>query len=153
MFACLSQSNGIATAFSTSSSSIFAQALRLAGSALIDSAAVIAALILGMFVWPQFTLPVDTMDLPLNVMLSTVCGSAKSAIQPTLGHTSISSLGTLQYFAYIVAVSTSVNFVVKPRFLSVWLTLSASCSAGFPLEQTIVTVSPPENLPFGYPAR
>src|SRR2546421_12357419 len=99
MFACLSQSKGTAAAFSTISSSIFAHALRRAGSLLIDSAAVIAALSRGRFVWLQLTLPVGTIDVPLNVMLSTVCGSAKSAIQPTLGHTSISSFGTLQYFA------------------------------------------------------
>ena len=113
------------------------------------SALVIASLIFGTFVWPQLTLPVALMNLPLNVMFRTVCGSAKSAIQPTFGQTSISSFGTLQYFAYIVDVSTSVSFVVKPRFFSVWLTISASCSAGLPFAPTIWMVSPPVYLPLG----
>src|ERR1700730_4175320 len=95
-FPCLPQSNGIAAASSTISVSIFAHAAARADGSLIDSAAVIAVLIAGTLAWGQLTLLVEGMNLPLNVMLSTVCGSAKSAIQPTLGHTSISSLGTLQ---------------------------------------------------------
>ena len=55
-----------------------------------------------------------------------------------LGQTVISSLGTSQYFAYIVASSTRVNLVLKPRLFSVELTISASCSAGSPFAPTIV---------------
>src|SRR5437764_10772812 len=100
MFACLSQSNGTARACSTISSSVFAHAAARAETPLTDSAAVIAELTFELLDWLQFTFPVALMYLPLNVMLRIVCGSAKSAIQPTLGQTSISSLGTLQYFAY-----------------------------------------------------
>src|ERR1700676_4035737 len=149
MFACLSQSNGTDAATPTISSSILAQAAPRAATPETLSAAVIAAFIFGLLSCGQFTLPVALMNLPLNVMSSTVCGSAKSWIQPTLGQTSISSFGTLQYFAYIVAVSTSVNLVVKPSSLSVLLTISASCSAGLPLAPTIVIVLPPVYFPLG----
>src|SRR5580658_8989272 len=145
----LSQSNGIAAASSTSSSSILAHAAPRASLPFTSSAAAIAALIFGTSVWPQLTLPVDSMCLPLKVMFSTVCGSEKSAIQPTLGHTSISSLGTLQYFAYMVDCSTTENLVTKPRFFIVWLTISASSLAGGLLEPTITTGFVPVYLPLG----
>src|ERR1700722_439600 len=152
MLACLSQSNGMSAASSTSSSSILAHALARASVPVTFSAAAIAALIFGTFVWPQFTFPVETIVVPLNVMLSTVCGAGKAGIQPTLGQIVISSFGTLQYFAYIVEVSTSENLTVKPRFFSVCSTISASCSAGLPLAPTTVIVSPPVYLPLGKPA-
>ena len=53
--------------------------------------------------------------VPANVGSSTVCGSAKSRIQPTVGQTSISCFGTPQYLLYITDWSTSVKFVLKPR--------------------------------------
>src|SRR5205807_10155966 len=139
----------IAAACATSFSSILAHALARASLPLTASASFIAALTSGLLNWPWLTFPVGTIVVPLNVIFRIVCGSAKSAIQPPLGQTSMFSLGTLQYFAYIVAVSTSVIFVVKPRFFSVWLTISASCSAGLPFEPTTVIVSPPVYLPLG----
>src|SRR5690348_10593923 len=146
---CLSQSNGTAMAFSTSFVSISPQAFARAPLPFTLSASVIALFSSGSFATLQFTFPVGTINLPLNVMLRTVCGSAKSAIHPTFGQIEIFSFGTLQNFAYIVEVSTSVNFVLKPRLFSVELTISASCSAGGPLAPTTVTVSLPVYLPDG----
>ena len=79
--------------------------------------------------------------LPLNGMSSTAWGSPKSATQPTFGQTSISSAGTPQNFEYIADFSTRLSFVLKPRFCSVWLTISASSDSGLPVTPTICSVA------------
>src|ERR1700704_1635034 len=100
--ACLSQSYGMATASSTSSLSMAAQALFRASLPITASAFSIAWLIFGWFTRPQLELvPLVTINLPLNGTSSAACGSLKSAIQPTFGQTSIASVTTPQNFEYI----------------------------------------------------
>src|SRR5919204_2030870 len=115
---------------------------------MIVSAFVIAELIAGSFSCGQFELLVGRMFAPLNVGSSTVCGSAKSFCQPTLGQIATCDFGTLQNFEYIVSRGTARRLILKP---SCWSVLSATSATFFWLLALSVTISkgvpPPVYLP------
>jgi len=87
--------------------------------------------------------------LPLKATLSTVCGSAKSRIQPRFGQTCTLALGTPQKRPYMTDTSTSLSCVLKPSACSVCSTICASLLSGAPARPTTWIVSSPVYLPDG----
>src|SRR5947209_8626677 len=120
-------------------SSIWPQALARSAVPTASLAFSIAASIAGSLSWDQAWLLVGVMLVLSNVGARTVWGSAKSRTHPTFGQTLTSSFGVPQNFVYMIDWSTSLKFVLKPRFWSVWSTICASWSAGAPVDPTTTT--------------
>src|SRR5579863_6817220 len=87
-----------------------------------------------LFVWRMF--------LPLNVGSSSVCGSWKSASQPTFGQMFGSLFGTLQNRVYMAACWTEIVFTFIPIFARLLATTAAVSDPGGELSATCVTCGP-----------
>src|ERR1051326_8973518 len=103
----------------------------------------------GSFSCGQFELFDGMMFFPLNVGSSTVCGSAKSFSQPTLGQIATLAFGTLQNFEYIVLRSTARRLTLKPSDCIDCCATSATFFCAAALSVTISNVWPPVYLPLG----
>src|SRR5215472_420590 len=90
----------------------------------------------------QLLLFVVRMFLPLKVGSSSVCGSWKSASQPTFGQMSGWFFGTLQNFVYIAVWSTKTGFTFIPIFARLLTTTCAVSLPGVALSATIVIAGP-----------
>src|SRR5438552_8627849 len=127
-------------------------AARWAGS-LISAAFLIASLIALSLSNGQLELFVGTIESPLNGTCRMDCGSLKSLIHPTFGHTFGSFFTTSQNFVYIVSVVTNCTLTLNPSCESWSLTTAAVLFAGGSLEPTIVIEqSLPVHFPLGKPA-
>src|SRR4029077_12709479 len=98
-----SQIHGIAAAVFVIMSSIWPHSLYRVSGFSSSSALDISLLMAGSLRSGQLLLFVVRMFFPLNVGSSSVCGSWKSASQPTFGQMFGSFFGTLQNFVYIAA--------------------------------------------------
>src|SRR5689334_21352833 len=103
----------------------------------------------GSFSCGQLQLFAGRMFFPLNVGSSTVCGSAKSFSQPTLGQMATFAFGTEQYFEYIVARSTASSLTLKPICWSEDSAVSATFFWAPAPSVTIRSVCVPVYLPLG----
>src|SRR6266540_7241399 len=149
----LSQIHGTAGARAVMSWSILPQVSARCFSSVIVTASAISLLIVGSSSCGQLELFDGLMLSPLNGTWRMDCGSLKSLIHPTFGHTFGSFDGTEQNFVYMMLCSTGWKFTLNPSCSSWFLNTSAVSLPGGASSPTIVmSHTDPSHLPLLNPA-